>query len=260
MSHERRQAGRAGALGDGLLDVGVERHRPFERSLLDQHDVFHQRPGDGVGEVAHLLDRDALGDGLPPRRRAQAAHAGGKGRIHRRLDPEHPHLGLDRLGRRGAAGNQAAAADGDEDDVQVRAVLQHLGGESPLPGHHFEIVEGVHQDEVELAADGGGMLAGLIVALTVQHHLGAELAGMLDLHCRRRLGHDDGHRHPQPMAVIGQGLGVVAGRGGDHPALALLLGQSEQLVQGPTLLEGGGELKVLELDEDLRARDLGQGA
>ena len=72
------QGGRAGALGHGLLDIAVEGDGPLEEGLLDQQHVVDQRPGDGVGEVADLLDRDALGDGraaagapaLTPRMRA----------------------------------------------------------------------------------------------------------------------------------------------------------------------------------------------
>ena len=59
--------------------------------------------------------------------------------------------------------------------------------------------------------------------------------------------------------MIGDRLGVVAGRGGDHPARALVVGQLEQFVERAALLVGGGELKVLELEPDLGADDLGQG-
>ncbi len=114
----------------------------------------------------------------------------------------------------------------------------------------------MHQHQVELAADGLGVIAGLVVAVAVQHHLRPEAAGMLDLHGRRGLGHDDGDRRPQPLAMIGQTLGMIAGRGGDDAAPTLFLAQAQQLVQRAALLEGGGELQVLELHIYFRAGDL----
>ena len=69
IGQQRGQGGRAGALGDGLLDIAVEGDGPLEEGLLDQQHVVDQRPGDGEGEVADLLDLDALGDGLAAGRR-----------------------------------------------------------------------------------------------------------------------------------------------------------------------------------------------
>jgi hypothetical protein len=53
---------------------------------------------------------------------------------------------------------------------------------------------------------------------------------------------------------------VVAGAHGDHAALALRRREREQLVQRPALLERGGELQVLELEEDLGAGELRERA
>ena len=59
--------------------------------------------------------------------------------------------------------------------------------------------------------------------------------------------------------MIGDGLRMVAGRGGDDSARALVFGQLEQFVERAALLVGGGELEVLELEPDLGADELGQG-
>jgi hypothetical protein len=45
---------------------------------------------------------------------------------------------------------------------------------------------------------------------------------------------------------------MIAGRGGDHAAGALLRRERQQLVERAALLEAGGELVVLELEVDLR--------
>src|SRR5690606_9068292 len=90
--------------------------------------------------------------------------------------------------------------------------------------------------------------------------IGAVGAGAVHLHEGGALGHDDGHGHAQTAAVIGQGLGVVAGRGGDDAALLLVRGQLQQPVQGAALLEAAGEVQIVELDPDLGAGQLRQAA
>src|SRR5262249_50816494 len=53
-------------------------------------------------------------------------------------------------------------------------------------------------------------------------------------------------------------LRMVAGRHGDDAALLLGRLQQRQAVEGPALLEGGGELLVFELEPDLAAEDVRQ--
>ncbi len=83
--------------------------------------------------------------------------------------------------------------------------------------------------------------------------------GLGDLHRRRRLGHDDDRRDAEPLRVISHGLRVIAGRGRDHPARALLGRQLQQFVERAAFLVGGGELQILELEPDFRAGDFRQG-
>jgi hypothetical protein len=60
--------------------------------------------------------------------------------------------------------------------------------------------------------------------------------------------------------VVRDRLRVIAGAHRDHAAAALVGGQRQELVQGAALLERGGELQVLELEEDARAGEPRQGA
>ena len=90
----------------------------------------------------------------------------------------------------------------------------------------------------------------------MQHDAGAEHLGALDLHERRVGRHHDGGVDAEPGGVPGHGLGVVPGRHGDDPAAPLVLGERQELVEGAALLEGGGELEVLELHDDAGAEDL----
>ena len=67
------------------------------------------------------------------------------------------------------------------------------------------------EDQVAVIAQlhrGGGRL---VIALAIDHHLGAVGAGLLHLHEGRLPGHDDGHRNTQAGRVIGETLAVVAG-------------------------------------------------
>ena len=59
--------------------------------------------------------------------------------------------------------------------------------------------------------------------------------------------------------MIGDRLGMIAGRRGDHASGALFGGQLEQFVERAALLVGGGELEVLELEPHFGADDVGQG-
>jgi hypothetical protein len=57
--------------------------------------------------------------------------------------------------------------------------------------------------------------------------------------------------------MVGHPLGVVAGRHRDDAPDAVLR-QVDQFVAGAALLEGGSELQVLELEENLRPHDFGK--
>ena len=61
------------------------------------------------------------------------------------------------------------------------------------------------------------------------------------------------------LCVVGHALRVVACAHGDHAARTLFVGQLHQLVAGTALLEGRGELQVLELEVHLGTDDVRQG-
>lgn len=64
----------------------------------------------------------------------------------------------------------------------------------------------------------------------------------------------------QSLCVIGHALGVIASAHRDHAMGALGIGQHEQLVERTALFEGCSELQVLELEIDLRTRNLRERA
>ena len=87
----------------------------------------------------------------------------------------------------------------------------------------------------------------------VQHHLGAMRARRRHLHDGRGHRHDDGGRDVQPRRVIGDRLGMVAGRHGDDAARLLGCAERSELHQRAAVLERIGDLQVLVFDVDLGA-------
>src|SRR5688500_3468528 len=96
------------------------------------------------------------------------------------------------------------------------------------------------------------MLARLEQVFAFQPHGGAVHLRVLDLRIGRAARHDDGGRDSQARRMVGHRLSVVSCAHGNHAPRALGLAERQQLVQRPTLLERGGELQVLELQENLR--------
>ena len=105
-----------------------------------------------------------------------------------------------------------------------------------------------------------GMGAGLGQRVAMQHHLGAKTPCALHLHARRKARHDDDGTQAQSLRVICHALRVIASAHRDHAVGALGIGQHEQLVERTALFEGCSELQVLELEIDLRTRNLRERA
>ena len=89
-----------------------------------------------------------------------------------------------------------------------------------------------------------------------EQHTGAECTGVLDLVERRGHRHHDRDRNAKAAAMIGDALGMIASRSGDHAGFFLLIRQASQLVERAALFERAGELKILELHPDFGAGNL----
>ncbi len=114
-------------------------------------------------------------------------------------------------------------------------------------------LNGWMNDEPALRAVLAREVGGSLERFPVQDHLGAMLARVLRFHLRRAFRHDDGGRDAEAAGVVGDALGVIAGRHGDDAAAALLGRENRQAIEGAALLVGRGELQVLELEPDLAA-------
>ena len=177
------------------------------------------------------------------------------------LNTNDAQAGLDGARRRGDATDQATAAHGNDQGVQVGLLAQHLQCDGALAGDHGFVVEGVDEAQALVCRHQQGLLARFVKAVTVQHHFSAKAACAFHLHRGRGARHHDHRAQAQALRVVRHALRVVAGGRGDHAADGhTRFDQRGQLVERAALLEGRGELQVLELQEDLGGQDLAQGA
>ena len=260
IGHEGGKTRRARAFGHRLFDGEQQGDGALKFGFRHQNDVIDQRLDHLIGVLAGVLHGNALGEGVAVADRLKALHLGRHGRVKLGLYADDLDIRLDRAGRRCDARNEPAAADGDDEAVQLRRGFQHFQRNGALPGHHQRIVERVNEHQSfflrHLLGQGGRFLQ----LLAVQDDARAVACGLLHLHCRRAAGHDDGGRNAETGGVVGHALRMVACGHRNDAALALLFGQVEQAVQRAALLERGGELEVLELEPDVRAEDLAEGA
>jgi hypothetical protein len=187
--------------------------------------VIDQVAGDGEGVFADDADGQAVGerglglDAHRPARRECRREAGGVGR----LDADHLHFGIEVLDGGRHASNQAAAANGNDDRIQVRHLLDHFQPDRPLAGNDPQVVVAVNVSELL----GHGQLVGLGLRLAeagaVQDHRRSQPPAVGLLHQRGIRRHDDGHRNAELAAVRCQGQGVVAGAGGHDTPFFLRL-------------------------------------
>ena len=116
----------------------------------------------------------------------------------------------------------------------------------------------MHKSQVFLLGQRQRMGACLVQCVTMQHHLGSETPGALDLDARREAGHHDDGTQAQPLRVIGHALSMVARTHCHHTTR--FGGELRQLVASPTFLERCSELQVFKFEIHLRARDSRQGS
>ena len=154
-AHGRERRG-ACAFHDRLLDGEKVGDGVFDVVFAHQEDVLHQFGDDAAVEIAGLLDRDAFRDRL-----ADAGQVGAFDHVvHRRIG-----LGLhaidldrrlDRFRRERDAGDDSAAADGNDQRVEIGKVLHHLEAAGSRARHDNGIVIGMDEGAAFFLRDGVG--------------------------------------------------------------------------------------------------------
>ena len=176
------------------------------------------------------------------------------------MDTDDSNARTQRTSRSRDARDQAAAADRDHQRVDLRLLREHLETDRALPRDHREIVVGMDQRHAARACERYAMRPRIVEGIALEHDLGAEAARALDLHRRCEARHHDRRRNAHALRVIRDALRVVARRDREHAGGAFGRGQLGHLVQRAALLEGRGELVVLEFEEDLAAGHLAERA
>ena len=170
------------------------------------------------------------------------------------LHPDQADVGLDPARRGAHAGEQPAAADRDDQRVDLGHILEHFERDRPLPRGDMRIIERMDEGQPALDFQLARMRIGIVVFLAEQDDFGAVARSAYTFTCRRRLRHHDGDRHAQPLAVIGQPLRMIARRCRDHARARAPRVHQQQRVERAAFLVGRGELQVLELQPDCRRR------
>ena len=259
---DRGEAGGAGALGHGLLDLEQLQDRGLDRRLLDQQHVVDQALDDREGELARLLDRDALGDRRPAGHGRQAAQAAVDRRIERRLDADDLDLracsalaavAMPPISPPPPIGTTSTSSSGAASSISSASV--------PWPAITAGVVERMDEGQA-LALPRAPRRAAppprrprprSTTRAPNRRVFSTFTNGVWQRHHDRR-------RDAEAPGVIGHALRVVAGRHRDHAGGRLLRRQLRQPVQRAALLERGGVLQVLELQPELGAGDLRERA
>ena len=158
----------------------------------------------------------------------------------------------------GDAGEQAAAAHRDDDGIEIWHLLDDFQSQRALTGDDGGIVVAVDVGQPAFFADAVRVRLRFGEIFSVQDDGRAELLAVADLDERRVFRHHDRRGNAKQLALIGEGLGVIAGGGRDDAALLLFRRQLRQGVARAAFLEAAGALQVLELAENFHARDLAQ--
>jgi hypothetical protein len=164
------------------------------------------------------------------------------------------------LGVRRDAADQAAAADGDEDRIDLIAMLlaQDFHCDRALPRDHVHVVERMHEQQVSLARQLRRVLLRLIEILAVQHDLAAKVLYRLDLDVGSRQRHHDHRGYAARAGAKRDTLRVVAGGRANDTALCHGRRELRNFVISAADLERKHRLKVLTLQVHLVRKAAGQ--
>ena len=245
-------SGSSGAFRQGFLALQQQKNRIRDFFLFHGNDVvdvfLHQRErafsgpahGNAIGDRLRGVQRNGLALG----------HRGFHGRNSRRLHSENLNRWIGFFDRAGDSANEPSAADGRDNDLDVRMLLQDFQSQSSLPGDDRVVVESVNQRQSVLPALLDGLFVGFVVIGAVQHNFGAVSASRRNFRQRRGKRHHDARLDVVPSRVVRDALRMIAGGGGDHATGAFIASQREQFVQRAALFESSGALLVIELQEN----------
>ena len=237
------------ALGHQLLLFQHRQDGAGDLTLADRHHLVHVLTAHIERQITGSLDLDTVGNCVHAAEGDDLSllqglrHAGRAGGLH----ADNAALGPQVLHRVGQPRDQSAAADGHEDHIHVRQLLQDLQADGALSGHNAVIVEGVDERQSLLVPQAHRLGIGVVVHAGYQYHVGAVAAGGLDLGDGRALRDADGGLDAHVPGGESHALGVIAGGAGDDAPFLLLVGEGGDLVVRAPQLERAGFLQAVRL-------------
>jgi hypothetical protein len=253
--HRGRGREAARGLDNELHARGKKLHAPNEHLIGYRDDVRDQSLNDLKIEHANPIGQCPIRDGLrygdlnyvSAAQRALPVVAG------LGLNADHAAARTECFGGQRCAGQQAAATQRDEQNMQLPHFLEELAGRGALPGDDIRMLERGNEGQAPIARETrGDRLAAFSIPI-VKLHPPAVAAGRLDLHRRRILGHDNCGGDAQQLSGERHRLCMVPRREGHHAPLTLVRRKRCYRVESPAEFERPRALQVLTLEEQLRA-------
>ena len=247
-------------LDDHLGALEQKQHSAREHVLADGLDRVDQLTDDRIGDLPRTADRDAVSHrGHAGERHGPTGCQGRRvGRGLLRLHPDDAHVGSPGLDCCRNAGAQSAAADIDEDGLDLGALLKDLQAAGPRPGDDVDVVERMDQDSTGLSlkllcpheafVDAGPELFDVGTIRTSGHQLGY----------RGSQRHEYGRLDTEHLSRECHTLSVVSGAGRHHTAGLLLIAEARHARVRAADLERSSTLEVLALEVDVTPHSVGQ--
>ena len=167
------------------------------------------------------------------------------------LDAEHKAFRVKRLDGGRETRGEAAAADRDDDGIEIGRVGHELEADGRRAARGVGAFEGMHEGHAVLARDAGSLVENSLAG-RLQDHLRALRARKRDAEGVRRRLHDDLGRDAELPRRPGDGDGVIARARGRQPLGAVGWIERKRDRDRPARLECAGALEELELHDDAR--------
>ena len=228
--------GAADGIGVNGDDVVQEVAAEAEGFFADDFD------GGTVGEEADVFEADDFSgfDGL--------LHATGVVCLH----ADDFDAGADLFDERGNARRQSAAADGDEDGMDVVGTLAHdFHADRALSGNHVGVVKRGDVGQFFFFCQLHRVIVGIVVGNAFEDDFSAAAFDGVDFDFGRGFGHNDDGAAAQTLCRKCDALCVVARAGGDDAAGERFFGQLRHFVVRSADFEGKHGLQVFAFEQDV---------
>ena len=152
------------------------------------------------------------------------------------------------------AGDQSAAADGDDNFINVCHLIQDLQTDGALSGNDVFVVEGVDKGVVVFLLEFHSLVVGVVIDTLDHADLCAVALGRLYLGDRCAVRQADERFHVVLCRSQRYALGMVAGRAGDNATSLFFVRQLGHHVIGATHLKGTGHLEIFGFQKQIAVR------